>query len=179
MLCISIRSLCCSADLAGDCICSVYPSGPFAVVQMWQTSCVPYLSPSSLGQWRPGRLFLCPLPCTNADLWQTFQGMNLSHLPINSAYETDFEHVTRIHLTVLTAVQMCQTSCAIHIHVIVAAIVQTYQTSCAIQTHLIVFAAVQMCQTFHVPCLCSLLYSSFRIFTQLLVTPMSNREVRT
>jgi len=90
--------------------------------------------------------------------------MNLSHLPINSAYETDFEHVTHIHLTVLTVVQMCQT-CAMHIHVIVSAVVQTYQASCAVQTHLIVFAAVQMCQTFHVPCLCSLLYSRGRLFT--------------
>ena len=103
--------------------------------------------------------------CTNADLWQTFRGMNLSHLPIHSVHETDFEHVTHIHLIVLTVVQMCRTSCAIHIHVIVCAVVQTYQTSCAIQTHLIVFAAVQMCQTFHVPCLCSLLYSSGRLFT--------------
>jgi len=90
---------------------------------------------------------------------------DLFHLPISSAYETDFECVTHIHLIVLTVVHMCQTSCAVHIHVIVSAVMQTYQTSCAIQTDLIVFAAVQMCQTYHVPCLCSLLYSSGRLFT--------------
>lgn len=89
---------------------------------------------------------------------------DLFHLPISSAYETDCEYVTHIHLIVLTVVQMCQTSCAIHIHVIVSAVMQMYQTSCAIQTDLIVVAAVQMCQICHVPCLCSLLYSSGRLF---------------
>jgi hypothetical protein len=65
----------------------------------------------------PSSLHLCRLV---ADfLWD-----ESLHLPISSAYETHFEHVTHIHAVVLTVVQMCQTSCAIHIHVIVFAAVQ-------------------------------------------------------
>jgi hypothetical protein len=96
VFCISIKFLYCSADILMFHICPLF-SG---LVETWQT-----------------------LPCTNADLWQTFRGMNLSHLPLSSAYETDFEHVTHIHLIVLIVVQMCQTSCAIHIHVIFSAVV--------------------------------------------------------